>query len=162
MIITDLSKNDIPKCLDIYNYYVVNTRITLEETPLSLAEFSARAERITKIYPYLVAKDGDEVLGYAYLDVFNSRSAYKITADLSIYTDKNHMHKGIGKALLSELCARAKEMNIEKIISLITSENAGSIEFHQRNGFTERGRLTGVAYKLGKYCDLVFMEKSLL
>lgn len=162
MIIKEIYPEDIAQCAEIYNYYVLNTRITLEEESVSVSEFSARAERITKKYPYIVAKEGEKVIGYAYLDAFNPRSAYKITADLSIYTDKDRQHEGIGKKLLDELCSRAKAMKIEKIVSLITSENSGSLGFHRKNGFTEQGRLADVAFKLGRYCDLVFMEKSLL
>ena len=67
---------DIAACTEIYNYYIENTCVTLEEEPVTPEEFAARAARITKDYPYIVAHDGaGRPIGYAYLDVFNSRSA---------------------------------------------------------------------------------------
>ncbi len=139
MTIDSISDVDINACTAIYNYYIENTRVTMEEKPLGGAEFSSRVEKISAHYPYLVTRDGGEVLGYAYLDVFNERSAYNMTADLSIYVRHDSTAKGIGKALLTALEAEAKSRGIEVLVSLITDENVESIAFHKRNGFIECG-----------------------
>lgn len=161
MTIDRISDADIKDCTAIYNYYIENTRATLEETPLTEAEFAARVKRIAASYPYFAAKDGGEVIGYAYLDVFNARSAYRATADLSIYVRHDFTAKGVGRALLAALETAAKDRGTETLVSLITDENAGSIAFHERNGFVKRGTLPDVAYKLGKYVGLTYMTKRL-
>lgn len=161
VVITDISAADEKACAEIYNHYINNTVVTLEETPLSLAEFSARVKRIKTEYPYIVAKRGDEVLGYAYLDKFNPRSAYRITADLSIYVDKNHRGEHIGSMLYTEIEKRAKEMKFENIVSLVTGENESSIAFHLSRGFTMSGKLEKVAFKFGRYQDLIYLIKAL-
>lgn len=75
--------SDISRCTEIYNYYIENTCNTLEEQPIDEAEFSARVKRITASHPFLVARDKTGApVGYAYLDVFNARSAYRCTASL--------------------------------------------------------------------------------
>ena len=55
-------KQDAPRLLEIYDYYCRHTAVSFEvETP-SLAEFSARMDRIMQRYPYLVAEqDGQPV-----------------------------------------------------------------------------------------------------
>lgn len=80
-----IAPEDIAACTELYNYYIENTCITLEEEPVTPEKFGARAARITKDYPYIVARDGaGKPIGFAYLDAFNPRSAYRCTADLCV------------------------------------------------------------------------------
>ena len=85
MKIRNLHKEDIAACLSIYNWYIEHTTITFETEPLSLHAFIERVDTITKRYPWLVAEDAEHtIIGYAYLDTFNARSAYEYTCDVSI------------------------------------------------------------------------------
>ena len=157
-----IAPEDIAACTEIYNYYIENTCITLEEQPVTPEEFGARAARITRDYPYIVARDGaGKTIGYAYLDVFNSRSAYRCTADLSIYVDRACRCGGVGQKLFAEIERLGRAQGIENIISIITSDNAGSLCFHRKNGFTEVGVMHAVAFKFGKYLDVNFFQKHL-
>ena len=47
------------------------------------------------------------------------------------------------------------------LISIITSDNEGSLRFHRKNGFTEIGVMPAVAFKFGKYLDVSFFQKRL-
>lgn len=161
MIIRPIEDKDIKKCLDIYNYYIKNTTVTFEEAILSLDIFKDRVKNIIKDYPFLILEDNNDILGYAYLDKLSSRSAYRYTADLSIYLDNKSINKGYGKLLLDEIENKARECNIKNIISIVTSENFSSINFHLKNGFIEVGRLNNVGYKFNKYLSVVYYQKSL-
>lgn len=153
---------DIAACTEIYNYYIENTCVTLEEEPVTPEEFAARAARITKDYPYIVAHDGaGRPIGYAYLDVFNSRSAYRCSADLSIYVDRACCGTGAGQKLYTEVERLGRERGIENIISIITSDNKRSLRFHRKNGFAEIGVMRSVACKFGRYLDVSFFQKHL-
>ena len=157
-----IAPEDIAACTELYNYYIENTCITLEEEPVTPEEFGARVARITKGYPYIVARDGaGETIGYAYLDVFNPRSAYRCTADLSIYVDRACRGSGVGQKLYAEIERLGRERGIENLISIITSDNEGSLRFHRKNGFTEIGVMPAVAFKFGKYLDVSFFQKHL-
>ena len=153
---------DIAACTELYNYYIENTCITLEEEPVTPEKFGARAARITKDYPYIVARDGaGKPIGFAYLDMFNPRSAYRCTADLSIYVDRACRGSGVGQKLYAEIERLGRERGIENLISIITSDNEGSLRFHRKNGFTEIGVMPAVAFKFGKYLDVSFFQKHL-
>lgn len=155
-----LQKEDITKCLDIYNYYIENTCFTLEEEKLDLSAFTKRCLDITKRYPFIVmTNDNDEVIGYAYLNTFNERSAYKKTADLSIYVEKNHLHEHAGVLLLNRIEELAKEQGITNIISIITSENDNSLKFHLKNGFILEGTLNNIAFKMNKDISVYYLRK---
>ncbi len=157
-----IAPEDIVACTELYNYYIKNTCITLEEESVTPEEFGARVARITKDYPYIVARDGaGEPIGYAYLDVFNARSAYRCTADLSIYVAHSCRGGGVGQKLYAEIERLGRERGIENIISIITSDNEGSLRFHRKNGFAEIGVMRSVAFKFGKYLDVSFFQKHL-
>ena len=160
--IAPVAPSDIAACTEIYNYYIANTCITLEEDLLTTEDFAARVERITKSYPYIAAHDASgRCIGYAYLDVFNARSAYRCSADLSIYVDSTCRGGGIGQMLYDAIERLGRERGIENIISIITSDNAPSLRFHRKNGFTEVGILHDIAFKCGKYLDVSFLQKHI-
>lgn len=75
-------EEDISACLAIYNTYIQNITITFEEEPLLTPAFAARVRKITEQHPFFLAKSGEKVRGYAYLDRYRESGAYRCTADL--------------------------------------------------------------------------------
>lgn len=100
-------------------------------------------------------------MGYAYLNTFNLRSAYRITADLSIYVNKDHLYEHIGAILLKELEKLAQERVILNIISIVTSENDNSSSFHLKNGFVLEGTIRDIAIKFWETISVNYFRKSL-
>ncbi len=163
MKIKTIENKDIKSCLDIYNYYIENTTITFEEKKLDLVEFSKRCEQIQEKYPYIVCEnDTGEILGYAYLSQYSDRSAFRISADLSIYVNKDHTHEHIGPLLLEEIEKLAKKQNILNIISIVTEENINSKKFHESHGFVLEGTLHNVGLKFGRILGVNIFRKALL
>ena len=161
MLITNVTKKDVAALTKIYNYYILETCVTMEEKPLTVREFYKRVKSISKNYPYFVAKEKGKILGYAYLNVFNERSAYKNTADLTVYLDKSETGRGVGGALYTAIERAAKEKGIKHVVSLITGNNSRSVAFHKAMGFEECGTLNGVADKFGLNLGVVFMIKEI-
>lgn len=156
-----IADGDIRVCLDIYNYYIENTTITFEEKALTEEEFCERVSRIKKDYPYIVCVSDGRPIGYAYLDKYSERSAYRFTADLSIYVDKDFRHGGVGTELYHGIERLAKETGIKNIISVITSENDASVAFHEELGFERVGSISDVGFKFGKWLGVDFYRKKL-
>lgn len=161
LCIRSLEQRDIPACVEIYNYYIENTTVTFEETALREADFSARAQRIQKTYPYLVAEKDGMVVGYAYLDAYHERSAYRYTADLSIYLAYDGLGQGVGSALLEKIEGMGRAMGLHSIVAIITEENERSLAFHGRHGYREVGRLYKSGYKFDRWLDVAFCQKML-
>ncbi len=152
---------DTLDCLEIYSYYIENTTVTFDEETPTPEEFTDRVKRITESYPFFVADDGNRVVGFAYLDTFNPRSAYRRTADLTIYLAHNTGGRGVGTMLYTALEDAARARGIANIISLITSDNAASLAFHKKHGFDEVGHLTDVGVKFGQLLSVDFYQKTL-
>lgn len=161
MTIREIEEADIAACLSIYGRYIENTSVTFEESVPALDEFKSRVMRIAERYPFLVAVENGRVVGYAYLDTFNERTAYRRTADLSVYLDKDDLHKGVGKLLYAELERRAVRCGIKNIVSVVTAENENSLRFHERLGFRHAGTLTNVGCKFGRLLSVKYLQKEL-
>ena len=77
-------ENDAAVLVEIYSYYVEKTAVTFEyETP-SVEEFAGRIRDIQKKYPYIVAEENGEILGYAYGSAFHPRTAYGWCAEMHL------------------------------------------------------------------------------
>ena len=162
MTVRPVCVKDISACLDIYNFYICQTAVTFEETPLTEQQFGERVRRIIGDgYPYFVAEEQGRVIGYAYLDMYSPRSAYRYTADLSIYVRADHTGRGVGCMLYEHVESAAIESGLRNIISVITESNRSSIDFHEKHGFRCVGVLPGVGYKFDRWLGVVIYQKVL-
>ncbi len=162
MKIRRLEEKDIASCLDIYNYYIENTCFTLEEEKLNLDAFKERCHTIMSKYPYIVVENNEgNVIGYAYLSPFITRSAFHITADLSIYVSNKHTNEHVGELLLSKIEELALNNKIINIVSIVTSSNERSNKFHLKHGFVLEGVIHDVAIKFGETLSVNYYRKHL-
>ena len=159
--------SDLPQITAIYAHHVHNGTGSFETEAPTLAEMTARrADVLAKGLPYIVAEglvDGrNQILGYAYCTWFKLRPAYRFSAEDSVYIAPALKGKGLGRALLAELAARAETLGIRKLIAVIgDSGNTGSIGLHRSVGFTDAGVLKSCGWKFDQWLDVVLMEKAL-
>lgn len=75
---------DTVALLEIYAPYVTDTAITFEYEIPSEAAFQQRIQTLLGRYPYLVAEQAGQAVGYAYVGPFHPRAAYA-GCEVSIY-----------------------------------------------------------------------------
>jgi phosphinothricin acetyltransferase len=156
-------ESDMPAVQEIYAYYVGKTTASFEDEPPTVAEMTARWQRImSRGMPYLVAVKGKQVLGYAYAGPFRERSAYRYTCEDSVYVAQDALGRNVGNALMTELIERCTAFGFRQMIAVIgDSANAASLALHSRHGFYVIGALSSVGYKFGRWSDAVFMQRIL-
>jgi L-amino acid N-acyltransferase YncA len=154
---------DIAAITAIYRHHVLNGTGTFEIDPPTEADMAARrADVQAKGLPYLVVEEAGQVLGFAYCNWFKPRPAYRFSAEDSIYMAADAHHKGLGKALLAELCTQAERAGVRKFLAVIgDSANAGSIGVHRSLGFGHVGTVKSCGWKFDRWLDVVMMEKTL-
>ncbi|MDR0312254.1 MAG: GNAT family N-acetyltransferase [Treponema sp.] len=157
-MIRPVKESDADAILNIYNYYIENTVITFEELPLSLAEMSARILTISASYPYLVREDEGELTGYAYVNTWKERTAYKYSAEASVYLKHGTQGKGRGKELLGSLLEAVRLRPLHVLISGITLPNEPSIGMVEHFGFKKIGQFYEVGFKKGQWLDVGYWE----
>jgi len=142
---------DADQMLAIYAPFIRDSTITFEIATPTLDAFSARVVGGGETHPWLVAVDGDIVLGYAYASVFRWREAYQWSADASVYVDPAHHRRGIATALYTALFACLRLQGYFNVHAGITLPNDASFALHVAMGFTPVGTYKNVGYKLGAW-----------
>ena len=154
-------ESDLPQILEIYGPYVLNTAVSFEYTVPSLAEFTQRFRDITAQFPWLVWEEDGKVLGYAYGSLPFGRAAYRWCAASSIYLAPTAQGKGIGTKLYAALMSLLQKQGYRKTYAIITSDNPGSVRFHEKTGFRLIAEFPDCGFKFGNFYSVVWMEKVL-
>ena len=160
--------DDAESIRNIYKYYVLNTAISFEYDLPSIDEFKDRIQNTLKKYPYLVAIENNTIIGYAYASGFHSRKAYEHDCELSIYIDKDHRKKGIGKNLYCELERILALQNVYGVHACITYPDVedeyltfDSKNFHEKMNFKLVGKHEKCGYKFNKWYNIIWMDKDI-
>lgn len=163
LAIRPLEPTDLPGIATIYAHWVVHGTASFETEPPDLAEMTRRAEALAASgHPYLVAADGERLLGYAYAGPYRTRYAYRATVEDSVYLEPGSHGRGIGRALLAALIETAEARGFRQMVAVIgDSANAASIALHTKLGFRHVGTLQSVGFKHGRWLDTVLMQRPL-
>ena len=147
----------------IYAHHVIHGSGTFELDPPSLHDMTQRHENVVQLgLPWLVACQGEEVLGFAYAGQFRPRPGFRYLVEDSVYIHPAHTGQGLGVALLAELIRLCEQAGKRQMLAVIgDSANAGSIALHARLGFSHTGVLTASGWKHGRWLDTVLMQRSL-
>lgn len=145
----------------IYAPYVENTSITFEYVAPSAEEFRERIQHTLERYPYLVAEEDTQPVGYAYASAFKTRAAYSWSVETSIYVSQACHGKGIGTALYLALEDCLRRQNICNLCACITYPNPVSIALHEKLGYQTVAHFHSSGYKNGEWHDMIWMEKEL-
>lgn len=136
--------------------------LTFEDAVPSPEEFRGRIERILARYPYLVARQGDRIVAYAYADAFHPRPAYGWTVETAIYVDSVHRRWSIGGALyaaLEKILAAMHILNVNACLACPESADEyldkNSLSFHERLGYSVAGEFHRCSYKFGRWYNVV-------
>jgi len=163
ILIRPAARRDLERMTEIYNYYVINTPITFDLTPVSVASrvewFEAHSDGAR--YRLLVAEDAGTLLGFAGTGRFRDRAAYDTTVEATIYCAHDATRRGIGSKLYRALFDAIQNEDIHRIMAGITVPNDASINLHQRFGFKEVAMFSENGRKFDRYWDVCWMERPL-
>ena len=161
--IRDVAAADIPAITAIYAAEVTTNVATFEEVPPSAAEMTARIEKVRGLgLPYIVAERASVILGYGYAGPFHARAAYRSTLEDTVYIRPDVHRQGVGRALLSEIIARAEAGGYRQMMALISHvPDSASVALHYALGFRMMGIAQAVGYKHGRWLDVAYMQRAL-
>lgn len=160
--IRDAVEADLPAMRDILNKEIRETTATwttVERSPRAMRKWWMDLRRDG--YPTLVATEAGALLGYAAYGRFRTWPGYWRTAENTVYVAGNARGKGVGRALLTALAARARYQGLANLVGVIGADRAGSLALHAACGYAEVGRLPGVGAKFGEPLDMVLMQRTL-
>lgn len=154
--------DDAAAIAGIYAHHVLHGTATYEIVPPSAATMREKIVHIVaKGWPFLVAYEEAEVLGYCYATQFRDRPAYAYACEDSIYVSVDHARRGIGRALLTALLAAATDHGFRQMVAVIGGAEPASVALHAALGFEHAGRLPAMGWKSGRWLDSVYMRIAL-
>lgn len=112
-------------------------------------------------HPVVVVESDGVVIGWASLNMFNARDAYRHVADISVYVARASRGKGAGTALLERLVELGRRIGFHKLVLAGFPWNAPSVALYLRLGFREVGRYREQGLLDGRWVDVVLMERLL-
>lgn len=152
---------DVPAITAIYNQGIADRLATLETQERTEAERRAWLAAHTGRYPVLVAAVDGAVVGWASLNPFSPRDAYRHVADLSVYVERQWRGKGVGRALLQALEEQARAHGFHKLVLTAFPFNPAGLRLYARCGFRAVGIYREQGLLDGVWVDTQLMEKLL-
>lgn len=153
---------DAANLVAIYAPYVEKTAITFETQVPTVEDFENRIKKTMEKFPYLVAIEEGQIVGYAYASTYYARAAYDWTVELSVYVQKEARGKGVGTLLYTALEQELTARGFKNFLACIALPNPASIALHEKRGYEQVAHFKKVGYKFGTWHDIVWLQKSLV
>jgi L-amino acid N-acyltransferase YncA len=154
---------DLEAVAKIFEHYVTDSVATFEEVPPTVGDWRRRLDDLSaRDLPFLVARVGEEVAGFAYASPWRPKPAYRYTAEDTVYLAPGWTGRGLGRALLERLLSDCAQAGMRQVIAVIADTGSdASAALHRGLGFTEAGRLEAVGHKHGRWIDTLLMQRAL-
>ena len=154
VLIRDLEPLDWPEVARIFADGIRSGNATFELEPPSWDAWTAAHSDIR-----VVAELDGRVVGWAALAPRSERHCYRGVAESSVYVEEDAQGRGVGRALMDVVIARAEAAGLWTLEAGIFPENKASLRLHLGCGF----RLVGVRERLGEvngeFRDVLLLER---
>ncbi|HYZ91898.1 MAG TPA: GNAT family N-acetyltransferase [Actinomycetota bacterium] len=156
-------EDDLEQINEIYNHYVRTSPATFDIDEVSLETRRRWFEQFGSSGPHriFVARDGDEILGFAYSSRLHERKAYETSLNVTVYVAPDRRTTGVGKALYSALFEAIAGEDVHRAYAGISMPNPASVRLHESFGFRQVAVFSEQGRKFDKYWDVAWFEKEL-
>lgn len=163
MRVRDAMEDDAAAIAAIYNDAVENTTAIWNERTVDAADrVQWMRDRQARGYPVLVAIDAaGAVAGYASFGDWRAFDGFRQTVEHSVYVRPDVRGGGVGRALMTELIARARGLGKHVMVGAVEAGNTASLALHRALGFERTGLMPEVGTKFGRWLDLAFVQLRL-
>ena len=144
-MIIPLAAEHWPEVRRIYLEGIATRQATFEQEAPSWEKWDASHH----LFGRVVAREAEQIQGWAALAPVSTRSVYSGVAEISVYIGAVARGQGLGRLLLEHVIAESEINGIWTLQAGIFPENIASLTLHQRCGFRE----VGVRERIGKMDD---------
>jgi phosphinothricin acetyltransferase len=154
-------EEDLAGIVAILNETAANSTASFDTRPVDVAQRREWFGQFAAGGPHrlLVARRGDEVLGYAASQRYRDHEAFLRTVEVSISLAPAARGRGVGTALYGELFERLAGEPVHVALAGISMPNDASVALHRKFGFTEVGTFREYAVKNGRYLSSLWMQR---
>jgi L-amino acid N-acyltransferase YncA len=153
--ITPLQPADWPAVREIYAEGIATGQATFETLLPDWEKWDSGHRQDCR----LIARERDDIVGWAALSPVSARPVYAGVAEVSVYVASAARGRGVGTALLKALIGESERCGVWTLQAGIFPENAASIAIHKSCGFHEVGKRQRIG-KLGeRWRDVLLLER---
>lgn len=153
---------DAPAIAALLNHWIENTAVTFSPTPKTPEEVAATiAVKAQLGHAFLVAMDGERLIGQASYGQFRAGIGYATCMEHSISLLPGASGSGTGRRLLTAIEDHAREAGAHQMIAGVSGENAAGRAFHERMGYRLTATIPEAGFKFGRFIDLLLLTKFL-
>ena len=145
----------------IYNPEVVTSTVTFDLVPRTLEDQRAWLAAHAGAHPAVVAEERGDVVGFGALSAYRDRPAYATTVEDSVYVRQDARGRGVGRLILAELVRLGRAHGFHAMMARVVGGHEASIGLHRACGFELVGVEREVGRKLGRWLDVVLMQRLL-
>lgn len=153
--------DDAPALHAIFSHYIKEGTVSFECSVPSVSDFQNKIIRIKSLYPFLVAVALDAPVGYCYASRFRGPAAYDWAVETTIYIDPAWHGNGLGRRLYDRMESILRLQHVVMLYACISADHSQSVGFHAHLGFREIACFHRAGFKMGKWLDIIWMEKQL-
>ncbi|KAF8899481.1 acyl-CoA N-acyltransferase [Gymnopilus junonius] len=165
--IRDATLADLPQIVEIMNYYIENTIISLRMELLTVDKYQEIFTFVcSQKLPFFISETDGRVTGFAYASGFPD-------SEITIYVHHEYHNGGVGSHLMNNLIGEIKKPrnpdapDIKQLLSIMSlngegpGKGYGLRDWYGRWGFVQVGHLKNVGNKDGKRVDVLITQASL-
>lgn len=160
-LIRDVTDADLAGVAAIYAREVREGHATFDTEPPPRSKWEAKCASTHPGDHFLVAVDGDAVLGFAYSGEFRERGAYTNTREVTVYLAPDAAGRGLGRQLYDALLARLEGAGVRTALAAIALPNDASEGLHRSCGFERVGVMREVGRKFDRWIDVAWWQRML-
>ena len=160
MRIRDALEADLPAIVDIFNAAVPTRTSTAVLEPVSIEDrLEWFREHSPDRHPLWVAEIDGHIAGWLSFHSLVNRSAYRGTAEVSVYIHERFRRRGVARAMLEQAIAQSARLDLRVLVGLILGHNAASLRLFEQLRFERWGLLPRVTRLDGVERDIVIVGR---
>lgn len=162
MTIRAATPADAGAIAEVWNPFIRDSLVTFNAQEKGADDVAGMiAARQGAGHGFLVAEAAGAVQGFATYAQFRGGVGYARTLEHTILLAPDARGRGLGRALMAALEDHAAAAGAHSIFAGVSAANPGGIAFHAALGYRQTARLAQVGFKMGRWLDLVLMQKFL-
>jgi L-amino acid N-acyltransferase YncA len=155
------TEKDAEAIATIYAPYVVTNAVSFETRAPTAREMKARINAGDGAFPWIIAVEGNVILGYAFAKAFRPGPTHRFGVEVAVYVAGDLEGKGIRRDLLSALIATLTQQNFTQAICTLMTPNDKLIQLYEAVGFRRAGQYREVCFKNGQWSDIGLWQREL-
>lgn len=154
MLIRAATEADLPGIIEIENREILENFAHFGQAPTTLQQARSAFESARGKYPWVVAEEHGQIVGFARCSQWKARESYRFTTEVGVYVRPERQGQGIGRKLYEKLFPAMRDCGLRTVLAGIAQPNPASNRLHEAMGMKFVGELPNVGFKQDRWISV--------